>query len=52
MTPKTLLKLAQAGKCVVWLSGRHMPATFLASMQFRFVMNHLPSIKQHRTKKK
>lgn len=45
------MQLAQSGKSIVWLSGRHMPATFLASMQFRYVMNLLPKIKRFNPKK-
>jgi hypothetical protein len=48
MTPQELMNLAKRGKCVVWLSGRHMPAAFLMSMQFRFVMSYLPKMKEYK----
>lgn len=44
------MRLAGSGKSIIWLSGRHMPATFLASMQFRFVMNLLPRIRAYKKK--
>lgn len=52
MTANQLMKLAQQGKCVVWLSGRHMPAAFLISMHFRDVMNSLGAIKPYKRKNK
>lgn len=46
------MNLADNGKGIVWLSGRHMPATFLASMQFRYVMVRLPKIRAYKKKAK
>lgn len=52
MTPKQLMRLANTGKSIVWLTGKHMPATFLASMPFRFVVARLPEIKPYRKKRR
>lgn len=52
MTPQQLMKLGKSGKCVVWLSGRHMPVAFIAHMEFWRVMNALPRIKPYKPKRK
>jgi len=48
MTPDQLLIAVKDGKCVIGFnsSGKgHMPAAFLASMQFNRVMEVLPRLK-------
>ena len=52
MTPKALLKAARSGRAIVWLHGGHMPAAFLASMQFHRVMEALPKITLYPRRKK
>ena len=46
-----LVKAMNSKKCVVWLSGRHMPASFLSGMPFRTVVNALPEIRFYKPKK-
>lgn len=50
MSACKIMALARSGKCVVWLSGKHMPASFLIGMQFRTVMDALPKIKPYKKK--
>lgn len=52
MTAKRLMTLANTKKCVVWMSGRPVPATFVVGIPFRFVMWWLPKIKEYKTKRK
>lgn len=48
MTPQQLMKLVESKKCVVWMSGRHVPATFVCGMPFRVVMAWLHKIKPYK----
>ena len=52
MTLKALMRAGQERKCVVWLSGRHMPIAFLNSMQFWRVAQMLPRLKLYKPKQK
>jgi len=51
MTAKALEKIRKSGGCVVWLSGRHMPAAFLCSMQYWRVAEMLPHLKPYKPKR-
>lgn len=55
MSPKQLLKAAADGKCVIGhhhlgCGNRHQPAAFVASMQFRYVMQHIDKLKIYKSK--
>jgi hypothetical protein len=60
MKPHELIEAAMDGKCVCGFHPYHsdsmptdrMPAAFVASMQFRVVMNVLPKLKIYKPKKK
>lgn len=45
-----MANIGDGGKSITWLTGKPMPATFLANMPFRFVMAWLPKIKPYRKK--
>lgn len=54
MKPHELIEAARDGKCVTGFhsfGGDRMPAAFVASMQFRVVMNALPHLKIYHSKK-
>ena len=52
MTAKTLLKAALDQKHVAGLPWGHSPAAFVISMQFRYIMGLLPSLKIYKPKRK
>lgn len=56
MTPTQLLKAVARGRCVYNTTGRefgrHVPAAFVVSMQFRIVMRLLPTLRVYRPRKR
>jgi len=57
MTAKRLMQAASEGKAVIGHShlgcgDRHQPAAFVASMQFRYVMQHIDQLKIYKPKSK
>lgn len=50
MKPEQLMALADRKKCVMWLSGRNVPAAFVIGMPFRFIMLHLRNLKPYKRK--
>lgn len=53
MKPEALLMAVNDRKCVVGMNAqKHMPAAFVVSMQFRYVMAILPRLKIYKPQTK
>ncbi len=52
MTAKAFHKAVLNKKCIVWLSGKPMPAAFAANMQYWRLVGTLPSLTLYKPKKK
>ncbi len=51
MTIKTLMRLANERRAVVWLNGKHMGAAWVLNMPFWRVLGYLPKLRPYKKAK-
>ena len=51
MSVADLMRAVKNRKCVVWFTGKPMPAAFLVNMSFGRVIQFLPLLKLYKPKK-